>query len=126
MLRSLDIPARVVNGFQRGEWNPYGRYFIVRLLDAHSWVEAYVDGAWATFDPSPRGSIEPGGPPAAVALYLDALRVRWYRYVVGWSLQDRSEEHTSELQSHSDLVCRLLLEKKKKQKYQELTSHYWS
>src|SRR5438132_10582652 len=27
--------------------------------------------------------------------------------------QHRSEEHTSELQSHSDLVCRLLLEKKK-------------
>src|SRR5947207_10811146 len=27
------------------------------------------------------------------------------------TLQDRSEEHTSELQSHSDLVCRLLLEK---------------
>src|SRR5438034_7670694 len=30
-----------------------------------------------------------------------------------WALW-RSEEHTSELQSHSDLVCRLLLEKKKK------------
>src|SRR5438034_8571314 len=30
------------------------------------------------------------------------------------SLIGRSEEHTSELQSHSDLVCRLLLEKKKK------------
>src|SRR5215204_6612467 len=30
----------------------------------------------------------------------------------------RSEEHTSELQSHSDLVCRLLLEKKKKIKTQ--------
>src|SRR5260221_6093587 len=29
----------------------------------------------------------------------------------------RSEEHTSELQSHSELVCRLLLEKKKKKKY---------
>src|SRR5436190_1939121 len=29
------------------------------------------------------------------------------------SFADRSEEHTSELQSHSDLVCRLLLEKKK-------------
>src|SRR5438132_9926489 len=29
----------------------------------------------------------------------------------------RSEEHTSELQSHSDLVCRLLLEKKKKNNY---------
>src|SRR5438034_7342173 len=33
----------------------------------------------------------------------------------------RSEEHTSELQSHSDLVCRLLLEKKKKKKK---TKHY--
>src|SRR5438034_6580852 len=31
-------------------------------------------------------------------------------------LYSRSEEHTSELQSHSDLVCRLLLEKKKKKK----------
>src|SRR5437588_1455320 len=30
------------------------------------------------------------------------------------ALAQRSEEHTSELQSHSDLVCRLLLEKKKK------------
>src|SRR5438034_3436829 len=45
---------------------------------------------------------------------------------------DRSEEHTSELQSHSDLVCRLLLEKKKdkpktSQNYmmhvQEITTH---
>src|SRR5438034_5588170 len=35
----------------------------------------------------------------------------------------RSEEHTSELQSHSDLVCRLLLEKKKnKQKKNTKTS----
>src|SRR2546428_8479023 len=33
---------------------------------------------------------------------------------------DRSEEHTSELQSRSDLVCRLLLEKKKKRKTRHL------
>src|SRR5438132_3834171 len=32
----------------------------------------------------------------------------------------RSEEHTSELQSHSDLVCRLLLEKKKKHKIEQV------
>src|SRR5260221_9157350 len=31
------------------------------------------------------------------------------------ALVERSEEHTSELQSHSDLVCRLLLEKKKQE-----------
>src|SRR5260370_19824610 len=35
------------------------------------------------------------------------------RIVPGPALQGRSEEHTSELQSHLNLVCRLLLEKKK-------------
>src|SRR5260221_9325586 len=42
------------------------------------------------------------------------------RTASSWDTQfdsSRSEEHTSELQSHSDLVCRLLLEKKKKQKH---------
>ncbi len=33
------VPSRVVAGFQHGEWNPYGRYFMVRLSDAHAWVE---------------------------------------------------------------------------------------
>src|SRR3954467_6316022 len=33
-------------------------------------------------------------------------------YAVLWCSSDRSEEHTSELQSHDNLVCRLLLEKK--------------
>src|SRR5256886_5382864 len=38
----------------------------------------------------------------------------WTRYALpGWSSRERSEEHTSELQSQSNLVCRLLLEKKK-------------
>src|SRR2546430_9343932 len=36
------------------------------------------------------------------------------------AVRDRSEEHTSELQSQSNLVCRLLLEKKKKKKSQLL------
>src|SRR2546427_4735140 len=36
----------------------------------------------------------------------------------------RSEEHTSELQSQSNLVCRLLLEKKKKQKYNYNRNNY--
>src|SRR6267154_4211640 len=42
----------------------------------------------------------------------------------GWPLHhlSRSEEHTSELQSPVHLVCRLLLEKKKKQKYRNFHS----
>src|SRR5436190_10365373 len=38
-------------------------------------------------------------------------------------VHDRSEEHTSELQSHSDLVCRLLLEKKKKRNTNNINSN---
>src|SRR5947207_10800409 len=42
-------------------------------------------------------------------------QVTGYRWqYLGSVTCNRSEEHTSELQSHSDLVCRLLLEKKKK------------
>src|SRR5688572_32549153 len=43
--------------------------------------------------------------------------VRHTDYIASWAeilQEDRSEEHTSELQSQSNLVCRLLLEKKKK------------
>src|SRR2546426_1746959 len=43
------------------------------------------------------------------------LAARWHDGVVG-ARQDRSEEHTSELQSPCNLVCRLLLEKKKKKR----------
>ena len=90
LLRTLDIPARVVGGFQRGEWNPYGRYFMVRLSDAHAWVEAYFDGlGWVTFDPSPRAEAEAQSGPWALSMYVDAARMRWYRYVVNWSLQDQ-------------------------------------
>src|SRR5438034_8082155 len=44
--------------------------------------------------------------------FLDDPHVEYARH----RFPSRSEEHTSELQSHSDLVCRLLLEKKKKKK----------
>src|SRR2546428_9118088 len=55
---------------------------------------------------------------------LGKLVARFYEFQGGQLLIDgrdirsfRSEEHTSELQSRSDLVCRLLLEKKKKHNY---------
>src|SRR5260221_8563440 len=41
------------------------------------------------------------------------VRGQAVRRVPATAFRSRSEEHTSELQSHSDLVCRLLLEKKK-------------
>src|SRR5256885_4043306 len=47
-------------------------------------------------------------------LYLDWQGSYGLRPFLPWSAQWRSEEHTSELQSPCNLVCRLLLEKKKK------------
>src|SRR5690242_21054704 len=47
-----------------------------------------------------------------VCLQVADIRITLHTYdLLRW---DRSEEHTSELQSHVNLVCRLLLEKKKK------------
>ncbi len=92
LLRAASGPARVVNGFQRGEWNEYGGYLAVRQRDAHSWVEVYVPGAgWATFDPSPRASAEPAvrGLLGRLTRYLDALSMHWDRYVVAYSLSDQ-------------------------------------
>src|SRR5260221_6897230 len=49
-------------------------------------------------------------------LFAEAYRTWWAEKsdpIARRAAKGRSEEHTSELQSHSDLVCRLLLEKKK-------------
>src|SRR5437773_10120792 len=50
---------------------------------------------------------------AIVSAFLDRAAIR---HRASHRREVRSEEHTSELQSHHDLVCRLLLEKKKKNK----------
>jgi transglutaminase-like putative cysteine protease len=92
LLRAVGVPARVVNGFQRGEWNEYGGYLVVRQRDAHSWVEVYFPRrGWVTFDPSPRGSGDAArnGLFARVSRYLDALGMRWDRYVVAYNLSDQ-------------------------------------
>src|SRR5436190_23476026 len=52
----------------------------------------------------------------AIWRHLTPSVVRSRRRTEARAQGDRSEEHTSELQSHSDLVCRLLLEKKKKKR----------
>src|SRR5206468_9602884 len=51
----------------------------------------------------------------AVALKYFSAEAILFEQDKGGASRRRSEEHTSELQSRSDLVCRLLLEKKKKQ-----------
>ncbi len=86
LLRAVGIPARVVSGYMGGEYNKYGGYYIVRQKDAHTWVEASIDGKWVRFDPTPAG---PEGSPTLVMLYLDYLKLKWERYVVQFSHYDQ-------------------------------------
>jgi len=52
LLRAAGIPARVVVGYQGGELNPLGEYFIVRQSDAHAWTEVWLEGRWVRVDPT--------------------------------------------------------------------------
>src|SRR5690606_5457961 len=52
-LRAAGIPARIVAGYQGGQFNPMGTHMIVRQYDAHAWVEAWLPGrGWVEFDPT--------------------------------------------------------------------------
>lgn len=87
MLRKIGIPARLVTGFYGGDENDLGDYVIVRQSNAHSWVEAYIEGTWVRFDPTP---LAPPVGKSALALSTDALRMAWYRYVIGFSKEDQA------------------------------------
>ena len=87
MLRTLDIPARIVNGFQMGEYNDVNHMFTVRQSDAHSWVEIYFPHAraWVEFDPTPAAGINDysqGGLLSRFRKYMDAMEVFWLDYIV--------------------------------------------
>src|SRR4051812_50001528 len=78
---------------------PFRQIAIVRRLDVETHtLENITDRSVAFLSESPDGVIVLA-PPA-----------------VGRLAEERSEEHTSELQSHVNIVCRLLLEKKKNKK----------
>jgi transglutaminase-like putative cysteine protease len=54
LLRMGGIPARVGSGFTPGTYDRGRREWVVRDVDAHSWVEAYFPNlGWVTFDPTP-------------------------------------------------------------------------
>lgn len=58
LMRALDVPARVVTGYQGAERNPSDDYWIVRQADAHAWAEVWLkDRGWVRVDPT--GAVAP-------------------------------------------------------------------
>ena len=88
MLRVLQIPSRVVTGFQSGIYNPISHSQLIRTSDAHSWVEAWIPGrGWTTFDPTPP---DPNPPHLSMwtrlGFYVDAAEVFWQDWVLNYDL----------------------------------------
>ena len=53
LMRAAGVPARIVTGYQGGEFNPNGNYLIVRQSDAHAWAEVWLaDKGWVRIDPT--------------------------------------------------------------------------
>ena len=86
LLRAQGVPARLVNGFYGGDFNPVGGFIAVRQAHAHSWVEAWMPGeGWVRFDATPAGEVAaaPGG---LLGQLGDALSAQWYGFVLDYDL----------------------------------------
>jgi len=113
LMRALDIPARIVTGYQGGEHNPADDYWIVRQSDAHAWTEVWLAGrGWVRVDPTAavaperieRGASGSGllaggtgdtrglaalGLLAPLRLTIDSLAHQWNQWVLSY---DRSRQ----------------------------------
>jgi protein-glutamine gamma-glutamyltransferase len=110
MLRTLNIPSRVVNGFRTSEFNDLTGNYIVRASSAHSWVEAYFSGAgWVTFDPTPAAAAAEHTSWNRMMLYMDAAGSFWREWVVNYdsthqrTLGDRTAQNGRALFDSSQL-----------------------
>jgi transglutaminase-like putative cysteine protease len=53
LLRGMDIPARIVTGYQGGDINAVDGFWTIRQSDAHAWAEVWLEGqGWARIDPT--------------------------------------------------------------------------
>lgn len=53
LMRAGGVPARVITGYLGGEWNPMGKYLLLRQSHAHAWAEVWLEGrGWTRVDPT--------------------------------------------------------------------------
>jgi transglutaminase-like putative cysteine protease len=108
LLRAAGVPARVVTGYQGGELNELGGYYILRQSDAHAWAEVWLgERGWVRYDPTAaiaparieRGLSAALSDPAALPFMArnpppwlrelrfnwDALANQWNQWVLGYN-----------------------------------------
>lgn len=101
LMRALDIPARIVTGYQGGERNSVDNFWVIRQSDAHAWTEVWMPGrGWVRVDPTTAvapgrtGTLQRLQPPqGAIASVLGtvspelalSLRAVWDAMNNGWN-----------------------------------------
>jgi protein-glutamine gamma-glutamyltransferase len=108
MLRTQGIAARVVNGFQRGEYNDTADVYVVRQRNAHSWVEVYFpeSDSWVTFDPTPAAGQNDVGAVTGISdrirKYMEAIETFWIQYFVAFDNHEQRSLFVSVRNGMSD------------------------
>ncbi|MCW5628799.1 MAG: DUF3488 domain-containing transglutaminase family protein [Rhodoferax sp.] len=93
MMRALDIPARIVTGYQGGEINALDGYWTLRQSDAHAWAEVWLAGrGWVRVDPT--AAVSPGrigslqrlsAPRNVIASAMEAVNPAiWFNLRAAW------------------------------------------
>lgn len=114
LMRAAGIPARVVTGYQGGEKNDLGDYYVIHQYDAHAWSEVWLQGrGWVRVDPTAAvapNRVETGlasamhaadGLPAflerrspffiSISARWDWVNDRWNRWVLAYGPELQSE-----------------------------------
>ncbi|KAA5547176.1 transglutaminase domain-containing protein [Roseiconus nitratireducens] len=109
MLRSVQIPCRVVVGYRTEEYNQIGEYYVARQLHAHSWVEALIDADqmpgrlvvpgqpktrhyWMRLDPTPGASLVEDRADGRAGGIVGLANNLWEDYVVEMDAERQSDE----------------------------------
>ncbi|WP_246068588.1 transglutaminase TgpA family protein [Microbulbifer harenosus] len=132
-MRAAGVPARVVAGYQGGEWVEQQEYLLVRQYDAHAWAEIWLPGrGWVRVDPTAAVAperIRDGLQTAAAEEFMqdallplhkialvtrlrlqwDMINYRWYQTVVSFDRERQEGLLTRLLGEVSPLRLALLL-----------------
>jgi len=105
MLRAVGIPARMVSGFKGGRYQQFTDKFVVEQRHAHTWVEAWIDRYWITYDATPAArqqSVEQVGKSTSsfrdLRLFIEDM---WRNNVVQMTLRKQKELLYDPLKSSS-------------------------
>ncbi|RUM60272.1 MAG: DUF3488 domain-containing protein, partial [Persephonella sp.] len=93
LLRINGIPSRIVVGYRGGFYNKVGKYYIIKQSDAHSWVEAYINGRWIRVDttptrltPSSKERLDELKSISKLRIFFDTLEYYWINFIINYDL----------------------------------------